>query len=259
MRTWLTALLITWSAAAQPAITSPKVGFVQDGAHALRPAYGLAGNFILGPSVAGQVITQAFSETLGLFKTGTSLAAFDLRGHLLASIDAGDGPALFAFSPNGAMAIAYIASSNTLIQWRGGKFAAVLLNPDEEIFDNVVAIAFPSPYQVSLLVQGSDALWEIHLPLGKAWPVSQKVLPGVHAPVLALPSGDLVYSDPAGIVVRKPDDSEVHIAALIPPNFSLQQMNRDWVQLTDLDSPARFAIHVAAGHESYYQLPESPQ
>jgi len=32
-------------------------------------------------------------------------------------------------------------------------------------------------------------------------------------------------------------------------------MTRDWVQLSDLNSSARFAVHTAPGHERFYQLP----
>jgi len=77
------------------------------------------------------------------------------------------------------------------------------------------------------------------------------------APLLALPSGDLIYPGASGIVVRRTDASEVHIAASLPASFSLQQMNQDWVQLTDLNSNVRFAIRTTPGREGFYQLPES--
>jgi hypothetical protein len=89
--------------------------------------------------------------------------------------------------------------------------------------------------------------------------VSQKALIGVHAPVLALPTGDLIYSDARGLVVRRTDASEVHIPAMLPASFSLQQMNQDWVQLTDLNGSKRFAIHATPAREAFYELPESRQ
>jgi hypothetical protein len=46
---------------AQPAITPPQLGFVEDSACLLRPAYGIGGNFILGPAVSGKIVTAAFS------------------------------------------------------------------------------------------------------------------------------------------------------------------------------------------------------
>jgi hypothetical protein len=230
---------------------------VEDGASALRPAYGVSGNFILGPSVASKIASVAFSGSLGLLKTDSSLAAFDSAGKLLASLDVASGPALFAFSPAGTTALALIASTNQLVEWRGSAFAPLELHDQEVAASAVLAIAFPTPFEASLIVQRKDAVWELNVPLGAAGIGSQKALIGVRAPVLALPSGDLVYSDAGGIVVRSQEGSEVHIAAALPRSFSLQQMNQDWVQLTDLNSSAHFAIHTAAGRKGFYQLPES--
>jgi hypothetical protein len=259
-KTWIAfPLLAAASAWAQPAIAPPQLGFVEDGARALRPAYGLAGNFILGPSIAAAVLSEAFSGSLGLLKTESSLAAFDSHGKLLASVEVAPGPALFAFSPSGSMALAYIASSNLLMEWRGSAFAPVSLNDEDAIPDAVLAIAFPTPFEASLIVQRKDTIWKLNFPLGRVGEVSQNSIIGVHAPLLMLPSGDLIYSDATGVVVRRSDASEVRIAAPLPASFSLQQMNLDWVQLTDLNSGARFAIRATPGREGFYQLPESQQ
>ena len=248
--------LVSTSAWAQPAIAPPQLGFVQDSAGAVRPAYGTAGNFVLGPAMAGTVVSAAFSASLGLLKTDSSLEALDPQGKRLASMDAAPGPALFAFSPGGTTALAYVASSRALVEWRGSAFAPLPINSETIAADDVLAIAFPAPGQASLIVQRKDTLWELAVPLEASGAITQKALIGVHAPVLALPSGDLVYCDTAGIVVRKPDASEVHIAAALPANFALRQMNQDWVQLTDLNSSARFAIRTTPSREGFYRLPE---
>jgi hypothetical protein len=249
------AFVLAAGAWAQPAIAPPQIGFIEDGARALRPAYGLAGNFILGPAVASNIVTVAFSGSIGLLKTDSLLAAFDSQGKVLASMDAAPGPALFAFSP-GATALAYIASSNALFEWLGSAFAPVSLNNQEADTQDVLAIAFPTPSEASLFVQENDTIWELHLPLGNWGDVSRNALAGVHGPLLALPAGDLLYHGTGGIVVRRTDGSEVPIAASLPARFSLQQMNRDWVQLTDLAGGPRFAIRTTPGREALYQLPE---
>jgi hypothetical protein len=257
---WIVALfLLSPSVWAQPAIAPPQLGFVEDSAHAVRLAYGLAGNFILGPSIADKIVSETFSGSIGLLKTDSSLAAFDSQGKLLATMDAPSGPALFAFSPSGVMALVYVASSNALVEWRGSAFTPVSLNYEEVIADDVLAIAYPTPFEASLFVQRNEIVWKLNLPLGKIGAFSQSALTGVHAPVLALPSGDLVYSDTGGIVIRRTDASEVHVAAPLPAGFSLQQMNRDWVELSDLNSSARFAIRTTPGREAFYQLPGAGQ
>ncbi|MGD0131637.1 MAG: hypothetical protein ABSE57_06305 [Bryobacteraceae bacterium] len=254
-KTWMVALVAALpSARPQPAIAPPQLGFVRDSAWGLRRVYGVTGSFVLGSPLAGKIVSEAFSGSIGLLKTDSSLAAFDSTGKRLASINAAGGPALFAFSSGGSTALAYIPSSNSLIEWRGSVFALVPANYDEP--DTVLAIAFPTPLEAALMVQRKDTIWELDLPLGKNQAISQHALIGVRAPMLALPTGDLVYSDSHGIVVRRSDATEVHIAAPLPASFSLQQMNQNWVLLMDLNSSAQFAIHTAPGREGFYRLPE---
>jgi len=239
----------------QQAIVPPQLGFVEDSARSLRPVYGVAGNFILGSSVAGRIISEAFSGSVGLLKTDSSLYAFDSDGRFLASVHVPSGPALFAFSPGASTALAYIASNNSLVQWRGDGFASISLNGDIAT-QTVLAIAFPNASQVSLLLQRDDTIWRLDLALGALGSVSETALPGIHAPLLVLPSGDLFYRDTSGIVIRRPDGAEVHVPATLPVSLSLQQMSREWVQLTDLNSNVQFAIRTTQGREGFYQLPE---
>jgi hypothetical protein len=248
----LLALSMVASAAAQ--IRAPQLGFAGSADGTLRPVYGVAGNFILGPAVlgkagAGRVLSQAFSGSLGLLKTESTLVAFDGKGQVLATTDAAAGPALFAFSPDGLTGLAYVPSSNTLIEWSAGRFEAVPFRQEPDI---VLAIALSNTLQASLIAQRDGAIWELAS-------ASQRALVGVTAPVLALASGELVFSDVHGIVLRKPDNSEVHIAAQLPAKFSLQQMDGEWVQLCDLATPRRFAIRILSGREGFYQLPEAGQ
>ena len=241
---------------AQSGIAPPQLGFVEDSALALRPAYGVTGNFILGPAMAANIESAAFSGSLGLLKSASSLAAFSAQGKLLASTDVAGGPALFAFSPTAGAALAYIPSNDSLIAWRGGAFVA-LASPRLS-GDSVLAIGFPSASEATLIVQSrADELREVHLPLGAVGSASENALVGVRAPLIMLPAGDLVFADAQGIVLRRAGASDVHIPAALPARFSLQQMNQDWVELSDLAGPARFAIHTTAGRAGFYRLPES--
>jgi hypothetical protein len=240
-------LFIVASAAAQPGIRPPQLGFAGDADGTLRPVYGVAGNFILGPAISDKVISQAFSGSLGLLKTESTLAAFDGEGKMLATIDAAAGPALFAFSPDGLAALAYVPSSNTLVEWKAGQLVTMPFHPE---LGTVLAVALSNAFEASLIVQREDGIWEVQS-------TSQNALADVTAPVLALASGELVYSDARGIVLRNPESTEVHIAAQLPTKFSLQQMDSEWVQLSDLATPRRFAIRVVPGREGFYQLPQA--
>jgi hypothetical protein len=250
----LVALSMVASAAAQ--IRPPQLGFAGAADGTLRPVYGVAGNFILGPPVVGHVISLAFSGSLGLLKTDSTLVAFDGQGKVLATTNTAAGPALFAFSLDGDTALAYVASSSSLIEWSAGRFEAVPLRPEPDI---VLAVALPNPLEASVIVQREDGIWEARFSFTQASPASQRALVGVTAPLLPLASGELVFSDTNGIVLRKADNSEVHIPARLPAKFSLQQMDSEWVQLSDLATARRFAIRVLSGHEGLYQLPEAGQ
>lgn len=256
----LTFLAMPVGGWAQSAIAPPQLGFVTDGARALRPVYGVAGSFVLGAAAAGDVADAAFSGSFGLLKSDSSLAAFDAQGKLLGSVEvpaAGEAPAggaLFAFSPDASMGLAYVTSSKALIEWRGGQFAPIAL--DAEPGDTVSAIAFPSVAEAVLIVEREQGLWELHVPLKDAGTLAQNALPGIHAPVLPLATGGLLYTEDGAIVIRRADGSEARVSASLPAEFSLAQMSRDWVELADLQSPARFAIRTATGREGFYRLPE---
>ena len=243
----------------QHAIAPPRLGFVADGSRTLRPLYGMAGSFILGPAVRGAVVSQAFSGSLGLLKTNLFLAAFDPQGQPLGSIDVSRGPALFAFSPDGTAALAYVGSrdalyDDALYEWKRGAFSRSWVRP---VDGRVLAIAFPTAFEAARIVERSAGdIWEIREPLGGLGTLSEKALPDVHAPLLALPSGDLVYAGAGAIVVRHPTGTEVHIPATLPASFSLQQMNRDWVELAGQSTKAHFAIRTTPAREGIYQLPE---
>ena len=259
MTRFLSITAISIATLAAQSIHPPRVGFAATAGGALRPVDGVAGNFLLGPPVASQVISQAFSGSFGLLKTDSALTAFDHQGNILATTDAPPGPAMFAFLPNGVTALAYIPSTGTLIEWRGTVFATLPFRPANSAAEPVLAIALPNVHEASFLIQRSDGIWQVNLPLTRARGMSQKALPGVMAPILALPSGDLVYTAAQGIVLRHPDASEVLIPGQVPSKSSLDQMSSDWVLLSDSDSGRHYAIRLTPGREGFYQLPEAGQ
>lgn len=239
---------------AQSALAPPQLGFVADGSRALRPVYGVAGSFVLGPAVQGGIEGAAFSGTLGLLKTNSSLAAFDAKGKLLGSMEAPRGGALFAFSADGTAALAFLTASKELMEWCGAGFVPIPF--DSETAGAAIAISFPSFAEAVLIVERERGLWELHLPLNLAGVLSQKALPGIHAPVLPLAAGGLLYLKAGAMVIGRSDGTEVPLTVSLPKQFSLQPMSRDWVELSDLASPARFAIRTTAGREAFYRLPE---
>jgi len=244
------------SAWAQPALAPPQLGFIADSAHSLHPVYGVAGNFVLGSAAATGVTSDAFSGSIGLLKTDSAVIAFDRQGNTLGSASAPAGPALFGFAGKGEAALAYIPGSGEIVRFTGGHFTPRTVTLD---VPSVVSVAFPNIRQASLIVQRDGGLWQLRVELSDGHVDSQTALTGLTAPVLELPSEALVSSDSQGIVVTRPDGSQIHIAGRLPAHFVLQQMSEGWVQVSDADSAARFAVRVIAGHEGFYTLPEVRQ
>ena len=244
---------------AQTSIAPPHLGFVEDRAQQVRPAYGVAGNFILGQAVTIAAISEAYSGSLGLLKTNSAVVAFDATGSTLAQVDAASGPALFCFTADASVAMVYVTSDRSLIAWNGKAFVPVAASLPAA--GRVVALGCRTSSEVSLFVtrgavREADEVWRIDVSLDTGAVLSQARLAGVSAPMLALPSGDLVSSDANGVSILRTNGSSVRLPGALPERFALQQMSRDWVEAADLASGARFAIHTAAGREAVYRLPE---
>ena len=236
-------------ASAQPGIVSPRIGFVQDAAHSIRPMFGLAGNFIAGEAVVTDVVSSAFSGSFGLLKTDSAVILVDDVGRTIANLDAPSGSALFGFSRDGAPALVYFPSRNLLLQWTGTAFDPVAF----EIADPVLSISSRDPGFADLIVQRDDTLWEVRIQLADGQTVRQAALVGVRAPALLLASGDLIYRDSGGVVIRRPGQSEVQIPADLPGQFQFRQMSSEWIQINDI------AVRITPSRECIFSLPEVEQ
>jgi len=236
---------------AQPSLTPPQIGFIQDSGNALRPVNGIAGNFVLGDSTVGNVEAVSFSGTFGILKAYSTLSVVDRQGQVVATQDAPAGPALFAFSRAGTPALVYLPEANVLLQWTDGVFQPVPLDPQM----NVVSIAAIEASQGAFILQRDDALWDVRIRLSTGEAISQTALAGVTAPVMMMATGDLIYADTNGIVVRKADGSEKHIDAQLPPAFGFRQMGDGWIQLRDLATQQQYAVRLTDGKERFYALP----
>src|SRR5258708_20300314 len=92
MKAFLIALSIApvalWSQ-----IATPQIGFIQDSGNALRPVYGIAGNFVLGDSAVANVEAASFSGSFGTLKTASTLIVTDRQGQVVVSQTAPPCPA----------------------------------------------------------------------------------------------------------------------------------------------------------------------
>jgi hypothetical protein len=232
---------------------------MRDATDSLRPVYGIAGNFLLGDAVALGVISAAHSGSSGWLKTSSTIAVFDKTGSIVASADAPDGPALFAFARTGEPALAYVMVANALLVWNAGALNAVSFDATALGASAVLSIASPDSDHAAMIVQRDDGLWDVRVQLATGEIDAQTALLGIAPPVLMLATGDLVFSDVNGIVLRETDGSERHISAHLPASFAFQQMGEGWIQVQDLAGGRQFAVRIAQNREQSYQLPEVDQ
>lgn len=253
---WRSAVVTCFAACVaygQPAIAPPRVGVIRDSNHALRAVLGLAGNFVLDASVVEHVISSAFSGSFAIVKTDTAITVLDRAGAPVYSGDAEGGPALFAFTEEGAPAFVYLPESQTLLQWKTDRFESAILALDQSD-GTVLAIASPAPGRVSLVLKRADGTCVLDLS-GEG----QFALPAMDGPVWLRNDGAVLYATTEGLILRHRDGAEQAVGgtALQPERLSFEQMSRDWVHVTAPDSAHHYAVRLTPGHEQTYELPEA--
>jgi hypothetical protein len=264
IRTFSFMWVLAVGAWAQTTLSPPQIGFMQNGARAVHPVYGIAGNFMVGSAVRGAVASFASSGSFQLVKTDSAVITLGRLGQVTSSMSAPPGPALFAFARDGAPGLAYLAAANELFQWSTGGFQAVTFDPASLGEGVIISVASPDSAHAALIVQRGDGLWDVRVLLATGGVDSQSALTGVNAPALMLASGDIVYCAEVrhgrvltrpNIVIRRTDGSEVELPVELPAGFALAQMGDGWVELRGIAAGAQFAIRTTAGRAGVYRLP----
>lgn len=250
---------------AQRTVSPPLVGFVEDAAQVIRPAYGVAGNFVLGSSTLGTGVSFASSGSYQLIQTDSAVTALTAAGQVVAAMNAPSaGPMLFSFAEDGTPCLAYSTAANELFQWSGGRFQAAAADLGSAARGVVVSIASPDSRHAALIVERGEGLADVRISLDTGLVDSETALTGMRAPALMLSSGVVVYTTSSrhpgsratqAVVIRRTDGSEIEFPVEFPAGLALEQMGAGWVEL--LGEGARYAIRTAAGHEGLYRLPEA--
>lgn len=247
MKTLCVVILAAGFAAAQPALKPPGLGMMVDAEGSLRPVLGLPGNLLLSDAAAQDVLSAGFSGKYAVVKTSSSLNVLDADGQVRFSMDAEEGPALFAFAADGSPALAYMAGA--LWRWSGSAFEASEFKADA-LQGEALALAGDSSRPV-FLVQRDDAIWRVESQTG-----AQNALPGVEAPVLLRVDGTVLYADGTALVIRSVsgDERRIETGAAIG---TLRWMGDGWICAIEQDSLRQFAIRITRGREAVSQLPEA--
>jgi hypothetical protein len=242
---------------AQSGINPPAVGFIRDSQSALRPVYGLAGNFVAGDALAENVQSAAFSGLYGLLKTEERLSVFDQEGRRLCEWPAPGGPAFFAFSSGSRDAFVFLSETSELLRLRGCRVRSLPLDP-VDLAGEVMSISAFAQDLVGLVLKRQETLWLIvvSFPSGRVeW---QTPLSGTLLPVLLRNDCTLLFAQGREIVLRKPDGLERRIP-LHSSAARLAQMGDGWIHIVEASeegSPGgHLALRLLEDHEELYRLP----
>lgn len=222
----------------QTVISPPGLGAVRDPSGGLHAVIGVAGNFLIADTVISNVVSAGFSGTAGIVKTATELLVLNASNQVVSRYDAPEGPALFAFDPDGRPALAYC--SGTLFRFDGSRPTPATW------IGEVVSIASDS-----VLLRRDDGLWIVRSG-------NEARVADVGGPALLRQNGDLLFTRDSKIVLRGANGSERSIAAGFDIE-SFEQIGRDWIALREAGGGRLFALRIAPDSLELYQLPEVAQ
>lgn len=110
------AVFIATAHIATAQVEAPRIGYIVDRAGALRPVNGVTGAFTLGPALAGDIVSAAFSGKCLVVKTAGELKVDD---H---AFEAPSGPAIVTFDEKRRLKEVFFPEAGMQWVWRGGRF-----------------------------------------------------------------------------------------------------------------------------------------
>jgi len=242
----ITICVCALSAAAQ--VTAPRIGMATDSAGRLRPIAGVAGNFIPGEPIASGVLSAAASDVAALVKTRSEIIVIGQGATVRTR--APEGPALFAFSADGAPAFAWLPTGAALLKWTGNNFARVPLET-AGISGQIVAIGVSDSAHVNLAVSQNNALQILRVRLSDGVVAVVTSLPDqAHAPLL-MADGSILYAVSDALVLRDSTGHERQIP-FSGAVSAIAPMSSHWA-LVIAASGRRYGVRLANG--AAFQIP----
>ncbi len=238
----------------QPALSPPVAGLIRDPDGALRPLFGVRGNFLLGRPLLEGAVSAAFSGRFGLVKTESEILLLDGAGEVIETRPAPPGLAQFAFDGGGNPSTMFLAATRDLFVWTRSGWRRVdlpALAGDEE----VVAVGPHEGGTATLLIRRGEALWfqRISVPSGRV--LHSGLLPGAHAPALLLAGGTVAHTVDGGIAIRRAKGDETVVPAPVQPE-RLELVGESWLVATRAGSARSLLVRLEEGSASCYELPE---
>jgi len=250
------SLLACALAMAQQGLTPPQIGFFRDSANNLRRLHGISGTFWLGNVTASGVSGAASSGRSAMIVSWQGIRVLDASGRPVGRAWPSAGPALFAFTSEGAPALAWLSSSHELLRWDGLQFERVPIDADA-LGGTAVSLAAPDPGRAAFLVQRGEQLWRVDLSLLDGAVLGGENIPTAAAPALLLSDGAIVCAgDERNLVIRGPQGAERTVPFSGSPT-ELTLLGQDWILVESASAPVHSALRLSAA--ALFELPEAAE
>ncbi|MFN3322280.1 MAG: hypothetical protein ACK5AZ_02190 [Bryobacteraceae bacterium] len=231
-----TSALLLWALVLQAGspLDLPRLGFVADSEGALRPIWGIAGNFVVGlPHLTG-VRSAAASDLAVVVKLDDALLVLDREGNELHRWHAPQGSVFVAFAPDGHPGVVHYPETGEL--WR---IEAEPVRFETAIEGRVAAICQPDHDFALLAVRRDVETWLVRIDLAT----------GRIASELRLDDSD---RDP---LLLRPGGSIVWTVSDLPGKLQAAPVNGRWYVLAERETGRVWIADVASDPERVYRLP----
>jgi len=254
MKSFLLILVCAMEVWAQPGIARPLLGIVRDSRGAVRPVYGVPGNFVVGASLWDGAQSAAFSGYSGMIKSASELVIVDRRGQKVRSWPAPDGPALFGFDNTGAAALVYFPGPRIL--WRVGGDSPETIDTTR-VDGDVLSLSAGGHHHIRIAVRRDGALHLLRLSASGDGLSDEVVCDDALAAGFA-DSEVLAVATRDGLLTRAADGSE-SLVPLEQPATSIDRMGEGWLLVGQPDGAQPIAWHYASQQQDLFRVPASAE
>lgn len=180
----------------------------------------------------------------------------DAQGHIASKFPAPGALAQFAFTASGSPALVWLSQTRELMCFQESQLRRVPVNPSI-LGGDVIALAELSTTRATLLIERERAISRVSVDLRTGLVRFETGLPGLHAPAFLASDGTILAADQDGLVVRRPNSADIHLAFPVKPE-AFTSLGNGWVLAQGAPS-THYAIRIIPSREQVLQLPEAQQ
>ena len=244
------SLMMAVAAVCAQAIEIPRIGFARDAERRVTVVNGLAGNFVLGATMAEPSAAFSFNGSLGVRITQATVELWDASGAVVTTAEtpAGDAPIVGL----GGDAAWLFSKSVFRLRERLQPVPAALSNTEEE----VLALTGGRDSTVVIAVRRSTGIFLATFDVGSGARVAEAALGRPASHVLLLEDGGGVVGIEGSTLWVQRTDGTQWSADVGAELGGLAWMGREWIHVAGRNS--QFALRLrSSGDPKVYALPQA--